>query len=221
MLEKEIAKLKEMIISLFNTVEEMLTLTIEGIKKSEPIFLDRVKDEIENKVNKKEVELDKACVRFFALFQSEAKNMRIAFIISKLASDLERMGDRCVKIAESALFLIKNNYLFKTKELEKMMDETKLMLANSINAFLNEDLEKAIEVCKMDNHIDQLNREIFEQTILSIQKEHKNAEFFLHFLRIANEFEKIADLTTNISEGTAFIACGEIIKHHRYKKYEK
>lgn len=220
MIDKEIANLKAMAISLSNSIETMLTKTITGIKKNDKLLLETVIYEDEDKINKKEVKIDKACARFFALFHSEAKNLRIAFVVSKLASDLERIGDRCVKIAESAIFLINNQYLIKDKDIETIMNDTSTMLKESITAFIEEDVKKAFNICKKDSNIDTLNKKIFENIVTYLQKECKNSEKLLHLLRITNEFEKIADLTTNISEGTVFISSGKIIKHNRYKKYD-
>lgn len=216
MIDNKINKLKENIVSHANDIEKMLTDTIEGFLSRNSDILQRVKNKDEKKINEHEVKIDKLCAKIFALYQPEAKDLRTVYMISRMNSDLERMGDHCVNIAESSLYLIDNPISSSLSRIKKMAKETIAMLVNSINAFINDEVEEAINVCKYDSIIDDYNEKIFKEIIDYIVAHPNETESALNFLRIANNLEKIADLTTNLSEETIYIVSGKTIKHHQF-----
>ena len=136
-------------------------------------------------------------------------------MILKMNNDLERIGDLAVNIAESSLFLMGKPPVKPLIDLPRMAEEVMLMLRNSILAFINEDTELAIEVCKHDDMVDALRDQIYRELITYMMSDPSTIERALHLMRISRNLERIADLATNICEDAIYTAEGKVIKHHR------
>ncbi len=96
-----------------------------------------------------------------------------------------------------------------------MAEESTKMLKNSIDAFIREDSVLARNVCKNDEIVDNLRDQITRELITYMVSDSQTIERALHLLRIAQNLERIADLSTNISEDVIFMVEGKIIKHHK------
>lgn len=96
-----------------------------------------------------------------------------------------------------------------------MADETEKMVEDGINAFINEDAKLAQSVCERDNLIDNLRQQILRELITYMTSDPSTIERSLHLIRVSHNFERIADLATNICEDVIYIVEGEIIKHHK------
>ncbi|HQJ06282.1 MAG TPA: phosphate signaling complex protein PhoU, partial [Spirochaetota bacterium] len=145
-----------------------------------------------------------------------AKDLRTVITISKMGIDLERIGDSAVNIAESALYLISKPAVKPFKTLPKLADETIKMLDGSINAFVNEDAESAIEICRSDYIVNEMRDQIIRELITYMATDPHAIERSIHLIRISDNLERVADLSTNIAEDTVYIATGKIIKHSSY-----
>ena len=168
----------------------------------------------EERVNQIELDLEIKCITAIALYQPEARDLRLIMMIMKINNDLERLGDQAVNIAESVEHLVDQPIVNKLPELEEMKNSAFEMLKQSLDAFAAEDVEKSRAVCDADDAVDELNRKIFYR-LMEIMKENIGAiEPCLHLLRIAKNLERIADLSTNIAENTVYMAVGKVIKHN-------
>ena len=215
MQEEKIIELKEYIIAQANNVEKMLGNTINGFLNKDKRQLEQVIDEEEKKINKTEVKIDKMYMNIFARYQTEAKELRTVLMISKMNIDLERVADHCVNIAESALELIDKPLVKPLIDIPRMSELTQRMIVDSINSFINEDVDLAQEVCERDNQVDDLKDQIIRELITYMIDDPRTIERSLNIIRIASNIEKIADLSTNIAEETVFVVNGKIIKHGR------
>jgi len=218
MQQEKILELKESIISLANDVEAMLSNAIEGFLEKDEKKLKNIIDTEEKKIHKKEIKIDKLYTRILALYHAEAKDLRTILMVSKMNSDLERVADQCVNIAESALYLIDKTSVKPYIDIPRMAEITKTMLTESVNSFINEDAVLAENVCERDEEVDSLNEQIFRELLTFMISDPKTIERSMHLIRIANNIEKIADLSTNIAEETVFLVTGKIIKHNRLSK---
>lgn len=219
--EQKIAELKEMIILQASNIESMLTNCIDGLLNQDKEKLKNVIDIEEKKINKKEIEIDKFYTDFLALYNPEAKDLRTILMITKMNIDLERIGDHCVNIAESALYLIKKPKVKPFIDIPRMAEIAQKMIKDSIDSFLNENIDTALKVCKKDNKVDQINEQVFRELITYMISDPKTIERSLHLLRIANNIEKIADLATNICEEAIYVISGKDIKHKKLEKIKK
>ncbi|MDI3504030.1 MAG: phosphate transport system protein [Candidatus Cloacimonadota bacterium] len=194
-----------------NLVKQMLVLSIintglnrEG-KLAEVLIL-------EEKVNRLEVEIDKVTINLIALYQPEAIDLRRILMMYRINTDLERLGDQAVNIAQSAEHI--DACEIKEQELFQMQELTLKMFGDAITAFLKEDVNLAQAVCAKDQAVDDLNKIVYKQVLQHIQANPGHADFYLHTLRIAKNLERSADLATNIAENTIYLSQGKQIKHH-------
>lgn len=216
MYKNKILELKEAIINQAYSVEQMLANSINGLFSRDRELLNRIIEHEERVVNSREIEIDEICINNIALYSPEAKDLRIIFMIARMNSDLERMADHCVNISESALFLIDNYFVDILDEVKVMAEITTFMLKHSVTAFIDENAVTAAEVCKMDNEVDAILERVFRHLVKFMASHTDKIEVAMNIIRVAQNLEKIADLTTNISEETIYIAKGKVTKHRQH-----
>lgn len=214
MIEEKINLLKQKIIDFGLLVEKMIDESIEGLIKKDENFLKRIILEEENKANRFEIEIDELSTEIIAQFEPKAKNLRTILMILKINNDLERIGDHAVNICESSLFLIERPFVKPLIDIPRMAEETTKMLKDSIESFIKEDSFLARDICKRDQMVDNLRDQVTRELITYMISDTTTIERSIHLLRIAQNLERIADLSTNISEDVIFMVEGKTIKHH-------
>lgn len=213
MISDKINQLKEHVIRYSAVVRDMVDSAFNGLLEKDTAMANRVIHEIEPLVNKTEVELDEECINAVALYQPEAKDLRIVMMISKMVADLERIGDKATNIAESVLYLADKPTVKPYVDLPRMKQETMSMLDDAISAFVSEDTQLAYNVLYRDDIVDNLRDQILRELITYMMSDGGVIERSLHLLRIARNLEKIADLTSNICEEVIYIKEGRNVKH--------
>lgn len=216
MQQTRILELKEAIVNQANSVEQMLENSVNGLFSRDRDLLRLVIEKEEREVNDRELEIDELCINNIALYSPEAKDLRTIFMVARMNSDLERMADHCVNIAESALYLVDNYFVDIMEEVNRMAGITALMLKKSVTAFIDENVKSASMVCKMDNEVDSILERVIRHLIEFMANHSDKIEVAMNIVRVAQNLEKIADLTTNISEETIYVARGKVIKHKQY-----
>lgn len=214
MLDEKINKLKAELVGYATLVEHMIENGIEGILQRKQEMLCDVIEKEEPKANELELELDELCTNLIARYEPRAKNLRTVLMILKMNNDLERTADHAVNIAESGLFLIERPLVKPLIDMPDMAKITIKMLEDSINSFVNEDAELARMVCEQDDIVDGLRDQILRELITFMSSDPSTIERSFHLMRISGNLERIADLSTNISEDVIFMVKGKIIKHH-------
>ncbi|MEN6617590.1 MAG: phosphate signaling complex protein PhoU [Syntrophorhabdus sp.] len=218
MLQNRINELKMEITTYGALVEEMIKKGISGLlaRKEDP--LREIIYSLEPATNEFEIKIDDLCTTTIAQYQPRARDLRIVLMIYKMNNDLERMGDHAANIAESGLYLISQPPVKPLVDIPRMADETGENLKDAINAFITEDTILAQRVCERDYIIDALQDQIFRELITFMSSDPATIERSLHLIRIANNLERIADLSTNICEDVIFMVEGKVIKHHYGEK---
>ena len=217
MLATKIEDLKRRIIQYSSHIEKMLEKSIRGLVSKDEALLNSVIKKDEDKANMLELKLDKLCTTIIAQYQPMAKDLRTVLMIYDMSNAFERMGDHAVNISESALPLIKHEQIKPFIDIPRMCEITIKMLNDCIEAFINESSEIAKEVCKRDSIINGIRAQILRELITFMAENPSIISDCLHILRIADNLERIADLTTNICEDVIFITKGKVVKHNKQK----
>jgi len=215
MLQEKLIELKQRIVEYSSLVEEMIEKSIKGLLEKEKELLLEVIEKDEPKANDFEIELDEYCATLIAQYEPKAKDLRTILMILKMNNDLERVGDLSVNICESSLFLIERPLVKPLIDIPRMAQETIGMLKDSIDAFIGEDVKLAKNVCERDNIVDGLREQIIRGLFTFMISDNSTIERSMHLVRIAHNLERIANLSTNISEDVIFMVEGKIIKHHK------
>lgn len=216
-LEEEISKLKKMLFEMAASVEEMIAKSIKALKDRNMIMAEEV-IKGDQKINEMEVEIDNQCIRILALYHPEAADLRTVSMIMKINNDLERIGDHAVNIAEKTIYLADKPPVKPLIDIPKMADKAIQMLQESLDAFVNKDAELAVEVCKKDDDVDELEPQIVRELVTYMISDPQTIDRSLALILIAREIERVADLATNIAEDTYYIASGKMLKHHSFEK---
>lgn len=214
MLQDRIKELKKEIIEYGALIEDMITRSISGLTDRKKAPLSEVIDVMEPATNEREINIDDLCTTAIAQYQPRARALRVVLMIFKMNSDLERMGDHVANIADSGLFLISHTPVKPLVDIPRMAEETVKSLNDAVTSFINEDAALAQEVCERDYIIDALQNQIFRELVTFMSSDPTTIERSLHLIRIANNLERVADLSTNICEDVIFMAEGRVIKHH-------
>ncbi len=216
MFEERIKSLKKEIVNYASLVESMIEESIEGLSKRDSVLLESVMKDKEDKANNLEMKIEEHCIEIIAQFEPKAKNLRHILMILKMNNDLERMADHAVNIADSASFLIKLKKEESVDEILSLANETRKMLKNSIDSFIEGDTKKAKKVCKQDDVVDKLRDKIIKTSIINMCSDIDSPDSVdqrVQIMRIAKNLERIADLSTNICEDTIYMVKGKDIKH--------
>jgi phosphate transport system protein len=168
----------------------------------------------EDTVNMKEIAIEEDCLKILALHQPVAADLRFIVSMLKVNNTLERMGDVAVNIAERALYLASQDPVGTPLDFSDMVAKTRAMVRESLDSLINRDSLLARAVCRKDDEVDEINRQMFGLVQELIRRDPETADRALHMLSVSRHLERIADLATNIAEDVVFMVEGEIIKHH-------
>ena len=214
MLEEKLVDLKKELISYASLVEMMVEQAIRGLQKRDDNLLKEVIAKDETVANTREIELDEFCTTMIAQFQPKAKNLRTILMALRMISDLERMADHAVNIAQASQYLIGQQPLKPLIDIPRMSETTVAMLKDAIDSFINEDAVLAKTVCERDNVVDGLKDQILRELITYMSNDNKVIERAIQLINISRNLERIADLSTNICEEVLFMVEGREIRHH-------
>ena len=164
-------------------------------------------------LNRMELNIEEQAFKFLALRQPVATDLRLTVAAMRIATELERIGDQAVNIAERALELNSRPPLELPIDIKVMADLALGMVRTSIEAFVNQDPKLALQVCQRDVEVDILDDEYIQKLLDSMSKESRWVIRLHHFIIIVRNLERIADLATNIAEDIVFIVEGRVIKH--------
>ncbi|HEO65277.1 MAG TPA: phosphate signaling complex protein PhoU [Spirochaetes bacterium] len=213
-LDEEINRLRKTLLEMGNGVEEAIGQAVRALKDRDVVLAKQV---IRNDllINRLEVEVDKICLKIFALKQPIAIDLRFVASSLKVNNDLERMGDFASRIAEDVISLASEPDLPVLDELYKLTELGQQMVKNCLEAFMQKNVELAQRVIKEDRQMD----DYYETVIRKIGPYvHENSERFetgLAVINIGKCLERIGDHATNICEDAIYLTEGEIIKHQK------
>jgi len=213
MLDEKILNLKKRLITYSTHVEIMLEKSISGLLERNEEKLKEVLEVLEPAANKYELEFDENCINAIAQYQPVSKNLRILISIIKISNDLERVADHAVNIAGHGLPLIMKPQVKELIDIPKMAKLVIMMMKQSIESFVDENVELAEKVCKQDDIVDELNITIKKDLAALMRSDSNVVNRSLRLISISANLERVADLATNICEDVIYLAKGINIKH--------
>lgn len=161
----------------------------------------------------KEVEIEEDCLKVMALHTPVANDLRFLVATLKINNDLERVCDLACNIAKRVKYLAKQGPHSNPFDFETMWSKVLTMLNKSIDAFITQDSRMAFETCDVDDEVDTLNREIYQQVYDCIKAKPELTEVYIHYLSVSRALERVADYATNIAEDVIYMVEGRIVRH--------
>jgi phosphate transport system protein len=209
---EELKKLREEILYMGGLVEDQIQKAVKTLvdRDSE---LAQVIIERDHEVNRLDVEIDDICIKLLALHQPAGRDLRFITTGLKITTDLERIGDMAVNICERAIELNQEPQLKPFIDIPRMARISQRMIRESLDAFVREDTDLALKVCKDDDEVDQLNVQIFRETLTFMLENAQTISRATKISSISKYLERIADHATNIAEMVIFMVKGKSIRH--------
>ena len=212
-LQRDLDALKKEVLQLGNLVESAINAAILALNNRETELADKVM-QYEKEINDKEVYIEEECLKILALHQPVAVDLRFIVVVLKVNNDLERMGDFAKNIAKRAIFLATQPPIPIFQEFAvELPVMVRSMVRKSLDALVTLDVELARNVIKMDEKVDEINREMYVEVHRIIQQDASKAEVAMSLLSTSRYMERIADLSTNIAEDVMFMVEGRVFRH--------
>jgi phosphate transport system protein len=210
---EQLEQLRRNLILMGGEVERQITTAIAALTQ---IDAERAAAVIraDEEIDKMELVNEELAISLLALQQPVAVDLRFLVAALKINSDLERIGDHAVNIAEGAQRLAGQRPFKPFIDIPYMADVAMSMLKESLDAFVNRDAELAKKVIKKDDILDEKNVSIIRE-LLTYMAEYPNLiTYCLELISISKNLERVGDLATNICEDTIYIAEARWVKHH-------
>lgn len=219
-LDAGLAGIKQSLIEMAGHVEVAIDSATQAWRTRS---IDKVKEvyQTERQVNQCHVSIDDACFKFLATQQPLASDLRFVLSVIKINSDLERIVDQAVNVANNTEYYLREPAQLDTSDLGAMVDEAKWMLRNAIDAFVKGDEKLASEVCLRDDRVDELKDKVFTDVLGKLKKDVSCLEQGLNLILIARNLERIGDHATNIAEDVIFTISGKDIRHSHHERSDR
>ena len=211
--EEELEQLKEKLLRMSSLVEDSISFSIKSLVERDASLAHKVVAQ-DDEIDELEIEIDDLCLKLLALQQPQARDLRFVAASMKIVNDLERMGDLAVNLAHRSIDLLKAPLLKPLIDIPRMAQAAQGMLKDSLNAFVNNDVALAKEVCRRDDDVDQLNVQIFRELLTYMLQDPSAIQRAVDLILVAKNLERIADHSTNIAEYVIYIVEAKVAKHH-------
>ena len=213
----ELDELNERLLEMGGLVESSIRRSVQSLVEREKELAKQVMRD-EPRINQMQVEVDAMAMRLLALNQPVARDLRLLTAVLKINTDLERMGDLAVNIAERAISLINRPPVKPLIDIPKMASLVQTMLLKSLDAFVKGDVDLAMSVLPADEDVDTLRDAVYTELIDSMQREVGVVPAAVDLMFVARNLERIADHATNIAEDVVFLVKGIDVRHHALMK---
>jgi phosphate transport system protein len=211
--QEELEQLKARILEMGGLAEEQVRLAVKGLVERDRELVDHVlmSDEALNALH---IEIDGRCFTMLALYQPMAVDLRGIVAAVKINTDLERVGDLAINIAEAARQYATHLPVKKLIDIPRMAAIAQAMLRDALDAFVRRSTDLARDVLNQDDELDALKNQIFRELLTYMLQDPATIEPSLDLILISRHLERIGDHATNIAEDVIFMVLGKDVRHH-------
>jgi len=211
--QEELEQLQARLLEMGGLAEENVRLAVKGMMDRDYELVERVMmgDEPLNRLH---IEIDSRAFTLLALFQPMAADLRSIVAAVKINTDLERVGDLAVNIAEAGRRYASHPPVKKLIDIPQMASIAQAMLRDALDAFVRRDLELAQHVLDEDDRLDSLKTQIFRELLTYMLQDPATIEPSLDLILVSRHLERIGDHATNIAEDVIFIVTARDVRHH-------
>ncbi|HUC76478.1 MAG TPA: phosphate signaling complex protein PhoU [Vicinamibacterales bacterium] len=211
--QEELEQLKARLLEMGGLAEEQVRLAVKGLVERDRDLIDRVlvSDEPLNALH---IEIDSRCFTLLALYQPMAVDLRAIVAAVKINTDLERVGDLAINIAEAARQYSSHLPVKRLIDIPRMATVAQRMLRDALDAFVRRDTDLAQGVLNEDDTLDALKTQIFRELLTYMLQDPATIEPALDLILISRHLERIGDHATNIAEDVIFMVSARDVRHH-------
>ena len=209
---EELDALKRTLLAMGGLVEDQIRRVMSALLERDGDLAQEV-IERDRQVNAYDVEIDEKCVELLALYQPTAGDLRFITTAMKIVTDLERIGDQAVNIAQRALELNREPQLKPYIDLPRMAEKAQRMVKESLDAYVGRDTELARRVCGEDSDVDALKEQIFRELLTFMMDDARTIPRAIRLVLISRFLERVADHATNIAEMVVYMVESKMVRH--------
>jgi phosphate transport system protein len=209
---EELESLKQTLLAMGGLVEEQIRQVMRALVERDDALAQSVVER-DQQVNAYDIEVDETCVNLLALHQPAAGDLRFITTAMKIVTDLERMGDQAVNIAQRVLELNQEPQLKPYIDLPRMAEKAQRMVKESLDAFVARDTELARRVCAEDSEVDALKEQIFRELLTYMMEDPKTIPRAIRLILVSRFMERVADHATNIAEMVIYMVESKMVRH--------
>jgi phosphate transport system protein len=217
--EAELRTLREQLLEMGGLVETAIAQSVRAVIERDATLAEQVKVR-DRVVNRQEVAIDQACRRVLALRQPAASDLRFITTALKIVTDLERMGDLAVNIAERAADLAQAPALRPLHDLARLAELSEEQLKKALDAFVTGNAEAAEAVMQGDDHLDALYLKIFNELLTVMMEDPRSIRRATSLMFVAKHLERFGDHATNLAEMVIFMVRGTDVRHPKSRADE-
>lgn len=211
--QQELAALKERLLAMGGLAEERVRAAIQGLVERDMAVTQAVLSGDEP-LNQLHIEIDRRSFQLLALHQPMAVDLRMIVAAVKINTDLERVGDLAVNIAEAAVRYLRVPPVKKLIDIPRMAQIAQVMLRDALDAFVKGDTALAQQVLDRDDELDTLKTQIFRELLTYMLQDPGTIEPSLDLILVSRHLERIGDHATNVAEDVIFMVSARDVRHH-------
>lgn len=206
--DEELKELKTEMLTMGSYVEEAIRNAVRALAEQNLQLAAQV-DQDDLRIDEYEMKIEEKCIRLIALQQPVAKDLRTIGMITKIITDLERIGDNACNIARIAIKIDNQPLVKPLIDIPRMAELASLMVHQALNAFIHQDIELARQTAVRDEEVDFLNDQVFRELLTFMMADPSTINQATYLLFVGRYLERIADHATNICERVIYMATGE------------
>jgi phosphate transport system protein len=210
--EQDLEELKQRLLWMGSLSERAVHQAVHAVLDAEEHLAEAVLEE-EAAVNEMQIEIDDRVQRLLALQQPMAQDLRFILAVSRINSDLERIGDQGVNIAQSALRILRHPQVKPYVDLPRMGEIAEGMVRDGLNALVQRDVEMARSVLARDDQVDSLRDQMFRELLTYMMENSAVVFAAFELILVAKNIERIGDHATNIAEDVIYLVQGRDVRH--------
>jgi phosphate transport system protein len=210
---EELEALQGRLLEMGGLAEERVRAALQGLVSRDPDVINKVLSGDEP-INQLHIEVDNRCFRLLALHQPMATDLRAIVAAVKINTDLERVGDLAVNIAEASKRYIGHAPVKQLIDIPQMGDIAQAMLRDSLDSYVKRDTELAHQVLNEDDRLDSLKTQVFRDLLTHMLQNQSTVEPSLDLILVSRHLERIGDHATNIAEDVIFMVSALDVRHH-------
>ena len=211
--QQELEQLKTRLLEMGGLAEDRVRAAVDGLVARDVAAIERVLTG-DAPINQLHIEIDSRCFKLLALHQPMAVDLRAIVSAVKINTDLERVGDLAINIAEAARRYLRHVPVKALIDIPRMATIAQAMLRDALDAYVRRDVTLAHAVLNEDDTLDSLKTQVFRELLTYMLQDPSTIEPSLDLILISRHLERIGDHATNVAEDVIFMVSAKDVRHH-------
>jgi phosphate transport system protein len=210
--DEQIQDLQQRLVTMGRLAESMIQGSLRMLIERNPDHFEELERK-EDEVNELQIEVDDRALKLAALQQPVGSDVRLIFMATRIATELERIADQAINIGQNAKHLLAAPPLKPFVDIPIMAKICQEMVANSLSAFVNRNVELALDVLKEEEKVDAFKDQIFRELLTYMMADPATIPRAMALILISRNLERVGDHSTNIAEEVIYLVQGRDVRH--------